>query len=154
MSRQPRNLRLFVADDLPALADLWVAAWRETGLPIDFEERRPWVEARLSGIAADRGAIIVGLGPDGPPAGFVTIDLKSGYLDQLCVAPAERGSGLARALLNEAKRLSPSLIELDVNEANPRALSFYKRERFKVAARGVSETSGLPTLRMRWRASR
>ena len=82
----------------------------------------------------------------------LTIDPNSGYLDQLCVAPAERGSGLATALLNEAKRRSPGVVELDVNEANARARRFYEREGFSIAGRGVSPHSGLPTFKMRWRA--
>ena len=146
-----RKLRAFVEDDLPALADFWVAAWRETLPEVDFEARRPWLEARLRDVEARGGAIVVGLGPDGRAVGFVTIDFESGYLDQLCVKPAERGSGLAKALIEEAKRLSPDVIELEVNEANPRAIRFYAREGFIGVARGASEASGLATLKMRWR---
>ena len=80
--------------------------------------------------AASGAAIVVGLDAEGAPAGFVTIDAKTGDLDQLCVAPSERGSGLARALLDEAKRRSPGAVELEVNEANARALRFYEREGF------------------------
>ena len=145
-----RKLRRFVEDDLPALADLWVAAWREVFPDLDFEARRPWLAARVRDIQAG-GAVVVGLNAEGEPAGFVTIDVRSGYLDQLCVAPDERGSGLAKALLDEAKRLSPGVIELDVNEANGRALRFYAGHGFDEAARGVSEASGLPTIHMRWR---
>jgi len=144
------KLRPLAADDVPALLDLWVAAWRDIFPDIDFEARRPWLHERLRDIEAGYGAVVVGLGADGEPAGFVTIDVKSGYLDQLCVAPAARGSGLARALIGEAKRLSPGIIELEVNESNPRAIRFYEREGFVAVARGVSEASGLPTLRMRW----
>ena len=86
------------------------------------------------------------------PAGFVTIDAKTGYLDQLCVAPFERGSGLAVALRDEAKRRSPGLVELDVNEANARALRFYERLGFVFATRGLSALSGLPAIRLRWKA--
>ncbi len=96
--------------------------------------------------------IVVGLGHSGRPAGFVAIDPKDGYLDQLCVAPAERGSGLAAALLDEAKRLSPGVVELEVNEANARAIRFYEREGFSISGSGENASSGLPTLRMRWRA--
>ena len=97
-------------------------------------------------------AIVVGLDADDRPAGFVTIDPARGCLDQLCVAPAEQGSGLARALLDEAKRRSPGVVELDVNEANPRARRFYEREGFAVVGRGLSRQSRLPTLKMIWRA--
>ena len=143
-------LRDFDEADLPALLDLWVAAWGETGFAIDFEARRPWLEHRLRSHRADGGAIVVGLDAAGRPAGFVTLEPGSGYLDQFCVAPAEQGSGLATALLDAAKRLAPGVVELDVNEDNGRARRFYEREGFEAVTRGLSEQSGLPTLRMRW----
>jgi putative acetyltransferase len=146
------RLRDFVEADLPALIDLWAAAWTATGIPIDFHARRAWIDERLSALRANGHWIVVGLDADGRQAGFVTIDPKSGYLDQLCVAPAERGSGLASALMNEAKRRSPGVIDLDVNEANPRARHFYEREEFTIVGQGASPHSGLPTLKLRWRA--
>jgi putative acetyltransferase len=149
-----RALRDFAEADLPALIDLWAAAWIATGLAIDFDARRAWIDDRLRTLRAKGDMIIVGLGADCRPAGFVTIDPSGGYLDQLCVAPAERGSGLASSLLDEAKRHAPSVVELDVNEANSRARRFYEREGFLVVGRGVSPHSGLPTLKMRWRAER
>ena len=146
------SLRDYVEADLPALVDLWVAAWRETGLAIDFDSRRAWLDGHLRALSADGVRIVVGLDAAGRAAGFVTVDPKTGYLDQLCVAPAERGSGLATALLEEAKRRGPGFVELDVNEANARALRFYRREGFEAVTRGTSALSGLPTLRMRWPA--
>ena len=152
MSASTRVLRAFAEADLSALIDVWAAAWSATGLPVDFEARRVWIDDRLRELRADGAEIVVGLDTSDKPAGFVTIDPNSGHLDQICVAPAERGSGLARALLNEAKRRSPGMVELDVNEANGRARRFYEREGFSVVGRGVSPHSGLPTLKMRWRA--
>jgi putative acetyltransferase len=145
-------LRGFSEPDLAALIDLWVAAWNETGLPIDFDSRRSWLSDHLRALRADGAEIVVGLDAGENLAGFVTIDPISGYLDQLCVAPVERGSGLAAALLSEAKRRSPGLVQLDVNEANARARRYYEREGFWVVGQGVSPHSGLPTLRMLWRA--
>jgi putative acetyltransferase len=144
------RLRAFDEADLPTLLDLWAAAWRETGFAIDFEARRPWLEERLRALRANGGAIVVGLDGSGRPAGFVTLDPANGYLDQLCVAPSERGSGLAAALLDAAKRLAPGLVELEVNEANGRARRFYERQGFQTVGRGSSAQSGLPTLKMRW----
>jgi putative acetyltransferase len=152
VSASSRALRDFAEADLKALIDLWVAAWRETGLTVDFDARRAWLEERLSAVRADGAMIVVGLDASGKPAGFVTIDPRGGALDQLCVAPAERGSGLASALLDEAKRRSPGVVELEVNEANARARRFYHREGFSVVGRGVNARSGLPTLKMVWRA--
>ena len=112
-----------------------------------------WLDGHLRALCAEGVAIVVGLDAGAQAAGFVTIDPRTGYLDQLCVAPAERGSGLALALLDEAKRRAPGYVELEVNEANARALRFYRREGFAAVARGLSALSGLPTLRMRWPAS-
>jgi putative acetyltransferase len=150
VSESPWLFRAFGVGDLPALADLWVAAWRETGFAIDFEARRFWLDNHLRVLHADGVVILVGLDRQGQAAGFVTLDPKTGHLDQLCVAPRQRGSGLAPALLDEAKRRSPGFVELEVNEANARALRFYVREGFEVIGRGVGAQSELPTLRMQW----
>jgi putative acetyltransferase len=143
-------LRPFGEADLSALIDLWVEAWSETGFAIDFGARRGWLEAHLRALQARGVSIVVGLDAHDRPAGFVTIDPATGHLDQLCVALGERGSGLASALLDEAKCMAPGVIDLDVNEANVRALRFYEREEFKVIARGFNAQSGLPALGMRW----
>jgi putative acetyltransferase len=82
----------------------------------------------------------------------VTIDPRSGALDQPCVTSAEHGPGLTMALIDEAKRRSPGVVELEVDEADPRARRFYERQGFRVVGQGVSPHSGLPTLKMRWRA--
>ena len=150
MSVRAFALRNFDEADLPALIDLWAAAWREAGFAIDFDARRSWLDQRLRSHRAEGGTIVVGLDAAARPAGFVTLDPANGYLDQLCVAPRELGSGLASALLDAAKRLAPGLVELDVNEDNRRARRFYEREGFHVVTGGLSAHSGLPTLRMRW----
>ena len=153
MSAPGPALRDFAEGDLPALIDLWVAAWKVTGVRIDFGARRGWIENCLAALSAGGADIVVGLDTQGKPAGFVTIDPRSGVLDQLCVAPDERGSGLAVALMAEAKRRSPQAIELKVNEVNPRAKRFYEREGFEAVGRGVSSLSGWPTITMRWQAN-
>ena len=152
MSALRRVLRAFEPADMDGVADLWVAAWKTTGLPIDFDARREWLVARLAQLAQEGAAILVGLDADGRPAGLVTVDPKSGAVDQLCVAPDERGGGLARALIDEAKRRSPDVVDIEVNLANPRARRFYQREGFLVVGVGASPLSGLPTLHLRWRA--
>jgi putative acetyltransferase len=150
VSQAKRELRPFAAADLPLIVELWVAAWKTTGFAVDFDARRAWLETGLEALHAGDGMILVGLDADRRPAGFVTLDPATGLLDQLCVAPSEFGSGLATALIDAAKRASPGMIELEVNEANARARRFYEREGFATAGKGVNAQSGLPTLRMRW----
>ncbi|MGB7857150.1 MAG: GNAT family N-acetyltransferase, partial [Pseudolabrys sp.] len=83
--------------------------------------------------------------------GFVTIDPKTMYLDQIVVAPEHWGSDVALALLDEAKRLSPSGIELLVNKDNLRAIRFYEKHSFAYAGEDKNPVSGLPVNRMAWR---
>jgi putative acetyltransferase len=89
---------------------------------------------------------------DGSIVGFVTIDQKTGYLDQIVVAPEHWGSGVALALLDEAKRLSPKGITLLVNKDNLRAIRFYEKHGFVYAGEDKNPVSGLPVNRMAWRS--
>ena len=61
--------------------------------------------------------------------GFVTVDLRTHYLDQLVVAPEYWGIGVGTRLIAEAKRLSPAGLNLDVNTDNARAIAFYRKGR-------------------------
>ena len=84
-------------------------------------------------------------------AGFVTVDPKTLYLDQIVVAPEHWGSPIARALLDEAKRLSPRGLDLLVNKDNARAISFYEKHGFKYAGEDKNPVSGIAVNRMAWR---
>ncbi len=152
MTAKEFSLRDYEPRDLAAIETFWVAAWNATGFAIDFSARLPWLRAHLANLIAEGVEIVVGLDREGRPAGFVTIDPKTGHLDQLCVAPSLQGGGLARALLQDAKRRSPGRIELDVNQDNFRARRFYEREGFEVVGAGESEMSGLPVRRINWKA--
>jgi putative acetyltransferase len=62
---------------------------------------------------AERGGALVG---------FVTVDPKTRYLDQIVVAPEAWGSDVAQALMAEARRLSPGGLDLAVNADNVGAM--------------------------------
>ena len=83
--------------------------------------------------------------------GFVTVDLRSLYLDQMVVAPEAWGSGAAEALMAEAKRRFPRGLDLHVNTDNARAIRFYEKHGFKIAGEGVNPISGRPVYKMAWR---
>jgi putative acetyltransferase len=83
--------------------------------------------------------------------GFVTVDRRTLYLDQIVVAPELWGSNVGAALVAEAKRLSPTGLDLDVNTDNARAIRFYEKQRFSISGAGVNPTSGRPVHRMSWR---
>jgi putative acetyltransferase len=83
--------------------------------------------------------------------GFVTVDPRSGYLDQLVVAPEAWGTKTAAALIAAAKEQSPTGLELHVNCDNIRAIRFYEKHGFAIAAEETNPRSGAPIYRMRWR---
>ncbi len=144
------RVRILIAAELPGVAGLWVASWREAMPEIDFDARRAWFIERLQGLHR-KGSVTAGAFDGAELLGFVTIDPAAGYLDQLAVAPSAKGKGIAHRLLNEARRLSPREVVLDVNADNTRAVAFYLREGFARAGSGVNPLSGLKTLRLRWR---
>jgi putative acetyltransferase len=83
--------------------------------------------------------------------GFVTVDPRTLYLDQIVVAPELWGSEIGAALIAAAKRLSPAGLDLDVNTDNARAIRFYEKQRFSISGAGVNPISGKPVHRMGWR---
>lgn len=150
--RQAFAIHAFVPAHLAELTDLWVSAWAAAMPSIDFEARRRWLVDHL-GALRGRGALVWCAfdSANGQMAGFITLDLASGLIDQLAVAPSCQGSGAAEALLSLAKGEARGALALDVNEDNPRAIRFYEREGFVQAGQGVNPLSGLKTRRYEWR---
>ncbi len=141
-------LRPYRADDEDAAIALWFVTWQQAYPSIDFDVRLDWWRTRWRDELVPNARIVVAES-DGALTGFVTID-ASGYLDQLVVAPSHWGSPLATALVDEAKRLSPSGITLKVNADNVRAIRFYERNGFAHDGDEINETSGRLVRRMAW----
>ncbi len=143
-------------EERSALLDLWVASWRVTYPTIDFDARRAWFVEHLAEREAAGAALICMFEHGAKPGerkllGFVLVDPKTGWLDQIAVRPNAFGAGVGRELLNAAKRASPGKIRLDVNADNFRALRFYKREGFVRVGAGVNKLSGRETAVLEWR---
>ena len=83
-------------------------------------------------------------------AGFITLDPKSGHIDQIAVAPGHWGRGAAATLIADAKSRAPGCLRLEVNQDNPRAVRFYEKQGFRRRAAGVNPNSGLKTWRYEW----
>jgi putative acetyltransferase len=145
----PFQLRPYRIEDEDAAIALWHATWQQAYPAIDFAARVPWWRERWRCELVPKAAIMVAE-QEAAMVGFVTID-ASGYLDQLVVAPDHWGSDIAKALVNEAKRLSPDGITLLVNTDNLRAIRFYRRNGFVGAGDDVNPTSGRPVLKMAWK---
>jgi putative acetyltransferase len=144
------QLRPYAATDEDAAIELWQRTWQKAYPHLDFAGRLLWWRERWQKELVPLAKIIVAeMG--GVMEGFVTVDPKSGYLDQIVVAPKFWGSNVAAMLLDEAKRIAPAGIELLVNKDNARAIAFYKKHGFAFAGDDVNPVSGRPVNRMRWR---
>jgi putative acetyltransferase len=141
-------LRPYRADDENASIALWLETWKLAYPSIDFDKRVDWWRDRWRTELVP-GAKIVVAEQGGAMIGFVTID-GTGYLDQLVVSPAQWGSQVSGALVDEAKRLSPDGVTLKVNADNARAIRFYLRNGFEKTSEEVN-ASGRSVDVMAWR---
>ena len=145
------TLRPYAAADEDAAIELWRRTWSKHYPHLDFNARVPWWRERWRKelvpvaqiVLAERGNALVG---------FVTVDPKTMYLDQIVVGPEYWGSEVALILLDEAKRLSPKGIDLLVNKDNFRAIRFYEKHGFIYAGEDKNPVSGIAVNRMAWRA--
>ena len=146
------TLRPYVPADEDAAIELWRRTWARHYPHIDFNARVAWWRERWRQELIPAAHVVVAE-QDGVPVGFVTVDRNTKYLDQIVVAPEHWGGGIARALLDEAKRLSPSGLELLVNKDNARAIRFYEKHGFAYAGEDKNPVSGIAVNRMTWPSS-
>lgn len=144
-------LRPYAAADEDAAIELWRRTWQQHYPRINFGERVDWWRERWRKELVPVARIVLAE-TGGALIGFVTIDPKTMYLDQIVVAPEHWGSGVALMLLEEAKRISPRGIDLLVNKDNSRAIGFYEKHGFRCTGEDKNPVSGRPVNRMSWRA--
>jgi putative acetyltransferase len=150
VSAQSCTLRPYSAADEDAAIELWRRTWQQHYPHLNFSERTDWWRERWRNELVPAARIILAES-NGALVGFVTIDPNTIYLDQIVVAPEHWGSDVALALLNDAKRLSPTGIELLVNKDNARAIRFYEKHGFRYAGEDKNPVSGMPVNKMTWR---
>ena len=143
-------MRRYAPDDEDAAIALWLRTWQAAYPQIDFSERLDWWRTRWRDELLPRAEIVIAQ-RETAIIGFVTVDPRTLYLDQLVVAPEHWGSDVGGTLLDEAKRLSASGLDLDVNTDNARAVRFYQKHGFSIGGAGVNPVSGNPVHRMSWR---
>jgi len=143
-------LRPYTSADEDAAIELWRRTWQQHYPHLDFGERVAWWRERWRQELAPTATISV-VESGGRLAGFVTVDPKTGDLDQIVVAPEAWGTDVAAMLMAEARRISPKGLDLRVNADNARAIRFYEKQGFVDAGETVNEISGAPVRLMRWR---
>ena len=150
MSGSALRVRPYTAADEEAAIELWQRSWQDAYPHIDFAARVGWWRERWRGELVPQANILLAE-MDGVLEGFVTVDPKTGYLDQIVVAPEFWGSNVAGLLLDAGKRVSPAGLDLLVNKDNARAIAFYEKHSFEMAGDDVNPVSGRPVFKMRWR---
>jgi putative acetyltransferase len=149
VSGEAAKLRAYNDADEEAAIALWLRTWQTAYPDIDFSARLPWWRERWRNELVARAYVVVA-DSAGVMIGFVTIDPTTRYLDQIVVAPEAWGSGLAEALVAEARRLSPEGLDLQVNQDNARAIRFYLKMGFVITGEDTN-SAGRPTYWMKWR---
>jgi putative acetyltransferase len=144
------KLRRYRPDDEDATIALWLRTWQAAYPDIDFAARLAWWRDRWHNELVPSAMIVIAE-TDGVVAGFVTVDPRTLYLDQLVVAPERWRAGVGAALVAEAKRISPEGLDLDVNTDNASAIAFYEKCGFVLSGAGENPISGKPIHRMNWR---
>jgi GNAT superfamily N-acetyltransferase/chorismate mutase len=145
------QLRAATAEDLPALADLYLRV-RAAAIPAmppgihTDDEVRGWVGGW------DLGSWDVWLAetPQGVAVGYAVV--AGDWLHSLYVAPEAAGHGVGSALLDVAKSLRPGGFCLWVFESNTPARSFYAHRGMVELERtdGSTNEEKAPDLRMAW----
>jgi GNAT superfamily N-acetyltransferase len=150
------ELRPATPDDVPALAALWHTGWHDghaghlpDGL-LAFRTAESFVPR-----TAERIARMTVATKDGEPAGFTVVDGEE--VEQVYVAAAHRGTGVAAVLLSDAeKQVAAAGHEqawLAVAPGNARARRFYERQGwsdgggFTYVAEAGDATMEVPALR-------
>ena len=150
MSAAAFTLRPYQEADEETAIELWRRTWQIAYPRLDFTARLDWWRQRWRDELVPTATITVAESA-GQLVGFVTVDPKTLYLDQIVVAPEAWGTPIAGALLAEAKRLSPAGLDLAVNADNGRAIRFYGKQGFVVSGSDVNPRSGAPIRKMAWR---
>ncbi len=152
------TLRPYQPRDEDACIALWLRTWQAAYPQLDFNARLEWWRARWRSELVPAAAIVIAEAAgakertkDRTMIGFVTVDPKTRYLDQIVVGPPFWRSGVGTALLAAAKRISPNGLDLDVNTDNARAIAFYEKCGFVITGAGNNPISGKPVHRMSWR---
>ena len=69
--------------------------------------------------------------------------VAGGKLEMLFVHPDHAGKGIGKCLLDHAIK-NHSVIKVDVNEQNPKALGFYLKNGFEIIGRSALDGAGKP----------
>ena len=153
MSQAMFKLRPYQPSDEEAALALWQRGWQQAYPHIDFAKRVDWFRDHWRDELQLHARIIVAETAlaSGSLAGFVAVSARTGYLDQIVVAPETQRMGLGKLLIEAAKHVGREGLYLHVNKDNESGLGFYQKCGFVISGEDVNRRSGAPVYMMTWR---
>jgi putative acetyltransferase len=149
---QTVKLRAYQSADEQAALALWQRGWQQAYPQIDFSKRMDWFREHWNDLQLNSKIVVAEYEPaPGHLAGFVAVSPRSGYLDQIVVAPEVQHIGVGKSLIEAAKQIGREGLYLHVNKDNTRGLAFYRKCGFVIAGEDVNRRSGAPVYMMTWR---
>ncbi len=152
MSQGMFRLRPYQSADEDVVTHLWERGWQQAYPKIDFSQRTAWFREHFENLRVDSRIVLAEFAlPPHKLAGFIAVSPRTGYLDQIVVAPEAQHLQCGQLLLEAAKHIGRDGLYLHVNKDNARALDFYARSGFVIAGEDVNRRSGAPVYMMTWR---
>jgi len=128
-------------NDQDKLLDIWYQAVRLTHHFLTEADIQFYYEMLKNG-ALNQVEIWLALDDDHEPAGFIGLDGTK--IEMLFVHPRYHRMGVGSRLIRHAINIKGDLLEVDVNEQNEDAYTFYKRMGFVQIGRSELDSSGRP----------
>ena len=143
-------MRLATVSDAPAVAELFLAARAHSIATIpavvgDYDRALRWLDSRIQ--KGDQCWVT----EDAHGLSSLML-LEPGWIDQLYVRPDVIGQGLGTLLLDKAKEMMPSGLQLWTFQSNVRAQNFYEQRGFVAVAwsDGSNNEEREPDVRYVW----
>lgn len=123
------------------LIDIWYQAVCHTHMFLTDEDIEFYHQMLQNG-ALKEVEIWLELNENKEPAGFIGLDGTK--IEMLFVDPKYHGRGIGSRLIKHAENVKGSNLQVDVNEQNDGAYTFYKRFGFVKTGRSELDSSGRP----------
>ncbi|MGO4696113.1 acetyltransferase [Paenibacillus sp. 2TAB26] len=128
-------------NDHDKLVDIWYQAVRHTHTFLTDKDIAFYHQMLQNG-ALKEVEIWVEVNENKVPTGFIGLDGTK--IEMLFVHPDNHGRGIGSRLIKHAEALKGSSLQVDVNEQNEGAFTFYKRYGFVQQGRSELDSSGRP----------
>lgn len=135
------HIAAFQEAEYGQLVEIWFHAVRETHDFLPEADFRFYHELIRAG-ALREAELWVAHTEEGQASGF--LGRSGNKVEMLFVHPARHGQGIGRALLEHAKGLAEGPLQVDVNEQNTQAVTFYRRYGFEQTGRSELDGAGKP----------